>query len=162
MEGVFEHVKGVRLVVSGYAGGTARDASYEQVSSETTGHAEAVKISYDPKQISYGQLLRIFFAEHDPTTLNHQGPDSGTSYRSAIFPQDAAQRHAARAYIAQLNAARAFPRPIVTRIESGGFYPAEAYHQGFLRKHPDHPYIRMWDMPKLGDLRRQFPNLWRA
>jgi peptide-methionine (S)-S-oxide reductase len=162
MEGVFEHVKGVRAVVSGYAGGTARDASYEQVSSETTGHAEAVKISYDPKQISYGQLLRIFFTEHDPTSLNRQGPDSGTSYRSAIFPQNAAQRQAAQAYVAQLNAAHAFPRPIVTRIESGGFYQAEAYHQGFLRKHPDHPYIRMWDLPKLGDLRKQFPAFWRA
>jgi peptide-methionine (S)-S-oxide reductase len=162
MEGVFEHVKGVRSVVSGYAGGKARDASYEQVSSETTGHAEAIRIAYDPKQISYGQLLRIFFAEHDPTSLNRQGPDQGTSYRSAIFPQDAAQRRAASAYIAQLAAARAFPRPIVTRIESGGFYPAEAYHQGFLRKNPNHPYIMMWDMPKLGELRKQFPELWRG
>jgi peptide-methionine (S)-S-oxide reductase len=162
MEGVFEHVKGVRSVVSGYAGGKAGDASYEQVSSETTGHAEAVRISYDPKQISYGQLLRIFFAEHDPTSLNRQGPDQGTSYRSAIFPQDPAQRRAAGAYIAQLNAAHAFPRPIVTRIESGGFYPAEAYHQGFLRKNPHHPYIMMWDMPKLGELRKQFPDLWRG
>jgi peptide-methionine (S)-S-oxide reductase len=162
MEGVFEHVKGVRSVVSGYAGGKAGDASYEQVSSETTGHAEAVRISYDPKQISYGQLLRIFFAEHDPTSLNRQGPDQGTSYRSAIFPQDPAQRRAAGAYIAQLNAAHAFPRPIVTRIESGGFYPAEAYHQGFLRKNPHHPYIVMWDMPKLGELRKQFPDLWRG
>jgi peptide-methionine (S)-S-oxide reductase len=162
MEGVFEHVKGVRSAVSGYAGGKAGDANYEEVSSETTGHAEAVKVTYDPKQISYGQLLRIFFAEHDPTELNRQGPDQGTSYRSAIFPQNVAQRHAAAAYIAQLNGAHAFPHPIVTKIESGGFYPAEDYHQGFLRKHPDHPYIRMWDMPKLADLRKQFPNLWRA
>jgi peptide-methionine (S)-S-oxide reductase len=162
MEGVFEHVKGVRSVVSGYAGGKADDANYEQVSSETTGHAEAVRISYDPKQISYGQLLRIFFAEHDPTSLNRQGPDEGTSYRSAIFPQDAAQRRAAGAYIAQLGAAHAFPRPIATRIESGGFYPAEAYHQGFLRKNPHHPYIVMWDMPKLGALKKQFPDLWRG
>ncbi|HEX4738523.1 MAG TPA: peptide-methionine (S)-S-oxide reductase MsrA [Allosphingosinicella sp.] len=162
MEGVFEHVKGVRSAVSGYAGGKAGDANYETVSSETTGHAEAVKITYDPKQISYGQLLRIFFAEHDPTELNRQGPDQGTSYRSAIFPQNGAQRQAASAYIAQLNGAHAFPRRIATRIESGGFYPAEDYHQGFLRKHPDHPYIRMWDMPKLADLRKQFPNLWRA
>jgi peptide-methionine (S)-S-oxide reductase len=162
MEGVFEHVKGVRSVVSGYAGGKSGDASYEQVSSETTGHAEAVKIAYDPKQVSYGQLLRVFFAEHDPTLLNRQGPDHGTSYRSAIFPQNAAQRHAASAYIAQLGAAHAFPRPIVTRIESGGFYPAEAYHQGFLRKNPHHPYIVMWDMPKLGELRKQFPELWRG
>jgi len=162
MEGVFEHVKGVRSVVSGYAGGKAGDANYEQVSSETTGHAEAVKIAYDPKQVSYGQLLRIFFAEHDPTSLNRQGPDRGTSYRSAIFPQNAAQRKAASAYIAQLNAAHAFPRPIVTRIEGGGFYPAEAYHQGFLRKNPHHPYIVMWDMPKLGELKKQFPELWRG
>ena len=162
MEGVFEHVKGVRSVVSGYAGGKAGDANYEQVSSEGTGHAEAVRISYDPKQVSYGQLLRIFFAEHDPTSLNRQGPDQGTSYRSAIFPQNPAQRKAAAAYIAQLNGAHAFPRPIVTRIESGGFYPAEAYHQGFLRKNPHHPYIMMWDMPKLGDLKRQFPEHWRA
>jgi peptide-methionine (S)-S-oxide reductase len=162
MEGVFEHVKGVRSVVSGYAGGKAGDANYEQVSSETTGHAEAVKISYDPKQISYGQLLRIFFAEHDPTSLNRQGPDQGTSYRSAIFPRDAAQRKAAAAYIAQLSASRAFPRPIVTHIESGGFYPAEAYHQDFLRRNPHHPYIMMWDMPKLGELRKQFPNFWRG
>ena len=162
MEGVFEHVKGVRSAVSGYAGGRAGDANYEQVSSETTGHAEAVKIVYDPRQVSYGQLLRIFFAEHDPTELNRQGPDRGTSYRSAIFPQNAAQRQAAAAYIGQLNAAHAFPRQIATRIESGGFYPAEDYHQGFLRKHPDHPYIRMWDMPKLADLRKQFPTFWRA
>jgi peptide-methionine (S)-S-oxide reductase len=162
MEGVFEHVKGVRSVVSGYAGGKAGDANYEQVSSEGTGHAEAVKIAYDPKQVSYGQLLRVFFAEHDPTTLNRQGPDQGTSYRSAIFPQNAAQRHAAAAYIAQLTGAHAFPHPIVTRIESGGFYPAEAYHQGFLRKNPHHPYIVMWDLPKLGELKRQFPELWRS
>jgi len=162
MEGVFEHVKGVRSAVSGYAGGKASDANYEDVSSETTRHAEAVKITYDPKQISYGALLRIFFAEHDPTELNRQGPDSGTSYRSAIFPQNAAQRQAASAYIAQLNASHAFPHPIVTKIEAGGFFPAEDYHQGFLRKHPDHPYIRMWDMPKLADLKKQFPQLWRA
>lgn len=162
MEGVFEHVKGVRSAVSGYAGGKAGDANYEQVSSETTGHAEAVKITYDPRQVSYGQLLRVFFAEHDPTELNRQGPDQGTSYRSTIFPQNAAQRRTASAYIAQLDAAHAFRHPIVTRIETGGFYPAEDYHQGFLRKHPDHPYIRMWDMPKLADLRKQFPTLWRA
>jgi peptide-methionine (S)-S-oxide reductase len=152
----------VRSAVSGYAGGKAGDANYEDVSSETTGHAESVKITYDPRQVSYGQLLRIFFAEHDPTELNRQGPDRGTSYRSAIFPQNAAQRQAASAYIAQLNAAHAFPRPVVTKIEAGGFYPAEEFHQGFLRKHPDHPYIRMWDMPKLADLKKQFPAFWRA
>jgi peptide-methionine (S)-S-oxide reductase len=162
MEGVFEHVKGVRRVVSGYAGGKASDASYEQVSSEATGHAEAVRITYDPKQVSYGQLLRVFFAEHDPTQLNRQGPDRGTSYRSAIFPQGAAQRKVAQAYIAQLSSAHLYRGPIVTRIESGGFYPAEAYHQGFLRQHPNHPYIAMWDMPKLADLRKNFPDLWQG
>lgn len=162
MEGVFEHVKGVRSVVSGYAGGKASDATYEQVSSESTGHAEAVKISYDPRQVSYGQLLRVFFAEHDPTEVNRQGPDQGTSYRSAIFPQNPAQQGAAAAYIAQLNAAHAFPRRIATRIEHGGFYPAEDYHQGFLRQHPDHPYIMRWDLPKLADLKQRFPNLWHA
>ncbi|HEY1606972.1 MAG TPA: peptide-methionine (S)-S-oxide reductase MsrA [Allosphingosinicella sp.] len=162
MEGVFEHVKGVRSAVSGYAGGKAGDANYEEVSSETTGHAESVKVTYDPRQISYGQLLRIFFAEHDPTELDRQGPDQGTSYRSAVFPQNPAQRRTATAYIAQLDAAHAFPRPVVTRIETGRFYPAEDYHQGFLRKHPDHPYIRMWDMPKLADLKKRFPAFWRA
>jgi peptide-methionine (S)-S-oxide reductase len=162
VQGVFQHVEGVKNAVSGYAGGKANDATYEQVSSEGTGHAEAVKITYDPKQVSYGQLLRIFFAEHDPTSLNRQGPDQGTSYRSAIFPQNEAQRHAAASYIAQLNGAHAFPRPIVTRIESGGFYPAEAYHQGFLRRNPHHPYIMMWDMPKLAALKKQFPELWRG
>src|SRR4051812_24721058 len=134
MEGVFEHVKGVRDVVSGYAGGTARDAHYDQVGSETTGHAEAVKITYDPNRISYGELLRIYFAAaHDPTELNRQGPDQGPSYRSAIFPQNEAQKKIAQAYIAQLNASHAFAKPIVTKVESGGFYPAEAYHQDFMR-----------------------------
>jgi len=162
MEGVFEHVKGVRSVTSGYAGGKGSDANYEQVSNETTGHAESVRIVFDPKQVTYGQLLRIFFAEHDPTEVNRQGPDEGTSYRSAIFPQDPAQRRAAQAYIAQLGGAHVFPRPIATRIENGGFFPAEAYHQGFLRRNPDHPYIRMWDAPKLADLKHRFPEMWKA
>jgi peptide-methionine (S)-S-oxide reductase len=161
IEGVFEHVKGVRQVVSGYAGGRAGDASYDKVSSESTGHAEAVRIVYDPRQVSYGTLLRVFFAAHDPTQLNRQGPDTGTSYRSAIFPQNAGQKRAAAAYVAQLNAARAFGRPLATRIESGGFYPAEAYHQGFLRRNPTHPYIQHWDLPKLAALKRDFPALWR-
>ena len=132
MEGVFEHVKGVKQVVSGYAGGSAGDASYDKVSSESTGHAEAVKISYDPSQISYGQLLQVYFTvAHDPTEVNRQGPDTGMSYRSAIFPQSPQQERFARAFIARLNGAHMFKRPIATRIEHGGFYPAEAYHQHF-------------------------------
>jgi peptide-methionine (S)-S-oxide reductase len=162
MEGVFEHVKGVRDVVSGYAGGPAADASYEKVGTEGTGHAESVRIVFDPKVVSYGQLLRVYFTSHDPTQLNRQTPDSGPSYRSAIFPQNAAQRRAATAYIAQLNAAHAFAAPVVTKVESGGFYPAEAYHQNFERLHPDHPYIRRWDMPKLAALKANFPNLYRG
>jgi peptide-methionine (S)-S-oxide reductase len=162
MEGVFEHVKGVRSVVSGYAGGSARDASYDRVTTETTGHAEAVRIVYDPAQVSYGQLLRIYFsAAHDPTQLNRQGPDSGPSYRSAIFPQDAAQRRVAQAYVAQIGAARVFRRPIVTRIENGGFYPAEDYHQDFMRRNPHHPYIAHWDVPKLAEYKAMFPSYWR-
>ncbi|MDB5670623.1 MAG: methionine sulfoxide reductase [Alphaproteobacteria bacterium] len=162
MEGVYEHVKGVRNVVSGYAGGGARDASYDKVSTETTGHAEAVKIVYDPKQISYGQLLRIYFsAAHDPTQVNRQGPDQGPSYRSAIFPQNDAQRKVAQAYIAQLGAARAFPRPIATRIESGGFYPAEAYHQGYMRRNPRAPYILINDVPRVAALKQLFPAVYR-
>ncbi|MGZ8997840.1 MAG: peptide-methionine (S)-S-oxide reductase MsrA [Allosphingosinicella sp.] len=163
VEGVFEHVKGVRSVVSGYAGGSARDASYERVITETTGHAEAVRIVYDPRQISYGQLLRIYFsAAHDPTQVNRQGPDSGPSYRSAIFPQDPAQRRVALAYIAQLRAARAFPRPIATRIEGGAFYSAEEYHQDFMRRNPRHPYIVRWDAPKLAEYKKMFPTYWRG
>ena len=147
MESVFEHVKGVRDVVSGFAGGSARDANYDAVSSESTGHAEAVKITYDPKQISYGQLLQIFFTvAHDPTQVNRQGPDTGPSYRSAIFPQTASQRQAALAFI----------------IESGGFYPAEAYHQDFARRHPLYPYILINDRPKVSALKTRYPNLFKA
>ena len=150
MEAVFEQVKGVKSVTAGYAGGTANTATYEQVSTETTGHAEAVKVTYDPRVVSYGTLLRVYFSiAHDPTQLNRQGPDSGPSYRSAIFPQTPAQGKVARAYIAQLGTAHAFAKPIVTRIEQGGFYPAEAYHQEFFRKNPGHPYIVMWDKPKV-------------
>jgi peptide-methionine (S)-S-oxide reductase len=161
MEGVFEHVKGVKSVTSGYAGGSRADAYYPKVGTETTGHAESVRVVYDPRQVSYGQLLRVFFSSHNPTELNRQTPDVGPSYRSAIFPQDAAQRRAAAAYIAQLNASRAFPQKVVTKVETGAFYPAEEYHQGFERKHPDHPYIRRWDLPKLAALKANFPTLWR-
>jgi peptide-methionine (S)-S-oxide reductase len=161
MEGVFEHVKGFKDVVSGYAGGRAADARYEKVGTEKTGHAEAVRITYDPRQISYGQLLRIYFsAAHDPTQLNRQGPDRGPSYRSAIFPQNGAQRRVAEAYIAQLSAARAFGRPIVTRIEAGGFYPAEPYHQDFMRRNPHYPYIVVNDAPRVAALKAQFPALY--
>jgi peptide-methionine (S)-S-oxide reductase len=162
MEGVFEHVKGVRQVMAGYAGGSRADARYEQVGTETTGHAESVRIVYDPKVVSYGQLLRVFFSSHDPTEINRQTPDVGPSYRSAIFPQDGAQRRAAAAYLAQLNASHAFPRPLATKIETGAFYPAEDYHQGFERKHPDHPYIQRWDLPKLAALKANFPALYRS
>jgi len=160
LEAVFEHVKGVTSVTNGYAGGTRATASYEQVSTETTGHAEAVKIIYDPRRVSYGTLLRVYFSiAHDPTQLNRQGPDSGPSYRSAIFPQSAAQAQVARAYIAQLGKTRAFAKPIVTKIETGGFYPAEAYHQNFFNRNPTHPYIVAWDKPKLAAFRKAFPTI---
>jgi peptide-methionine (S)-S-oxide reductase len=160
MEAVFEHVKGVTDVTSGYAGGTARDANYERVSSERTGHAEAVRIRFDPRQISYAQLLRIYFTvAHDPTQLNRQGPDTGPSYRSAIFPQSAAQRQLAAHFIAQLRAAK---RPVVTRIESGPFYVAEAYHQDFVRRNPLYPYVVIHDRPKLAKLKRAYPQFWKA
>jgi peptide-methionine (S)-S-oxide reductase len=162
VEAVFEHVKGVRAVTAGYAGGTAATATYDQVSSETTGHAEAVKIVYDPNQVSYATLLRVYFSvAHDPTELNRQGPDSGTSYRSAIFPQNAAQRAVASAYIAQLGKAHVFPAPIVTRLEGGGFFPAEAYHQHFFDRNPNHPYIVQWDKPKVAAFKVGFPALAR-
>jgi len=163
METVFEHVKGVTDVVSGFAGGSASEATYDAVSSERTGHAEAVKIIYDPKQISYGQLLKIFFTvAHDPTQVNRQGPDTGPSYRSAIFPQNAGQARAARAFIASLDSAHAYKKPIATRIESGGFYPAEAYHQDFARKHPLYPYIVVNDRPKVAALKSRYPSLFKA
>jgi peptide-methionine (S)-S-oxide reductase len=163
MEAVFEHVKGVTDVVSGFAGGSARDANYDSVSSESTGHAEAVRITYDPAQVSYAQLLQIFFAvAHDPTEVNRQGPDSGPSYRSAIFPQNAAQERFARAFIARLSSARVYKAPIATRIEHGGFYPAEAYHQDFYKKHPLYPYIVVNDRPKVAALRTRYPALWRG
>jgi peptide-methionine (S)-S-oxide reductase len=163
MELVFEHVKGVSAVTSGYAGGSAKDARYDKVSSERTGHAEAVKISYDPSKISYGKLLQIYFTvAHDPTQVNRQGPDTGPSYRSAIYPQNAAQEKFARAYIQHLNAARIWRAPIATRIEHGAFYPAESYHQSFAEKHPNFPYIVVNDRPKIAALRQKFPALYKG
>ncbi|WP_375428976.1 peptide-methionine (S)-S-oxide reductase MsrA [uncultured Sphingomonas sp.] len=162
LEAVFEHVRGVRSVQSGYAGGTATTATYDQVSTERTGHAEAVRIVYDPAQVSYATLLRVFFSvAHDPTQLNRQTPDVGPSYRSAVFPQTPQQRLVARRYMAQLGAAKAYPRAIVTKIEGGAFYPAEAYHQDFWRKNPTHPYIVRWDKPKVAAFRVGFPALAR-
>ena len=160
MEAVFEHVKGVRSVTTGYAGGSRATATYDQVSAETTRHAEAIRISYDPRKVSYATLLRVYFSiAHDPTSLNRQGPDSGTSYRSAIFPQSPQQAKVARAYIAQLDQTRAFPRPIVTKVEAGNFFPAEAYHQNFFDRNPTHPYIVAWDKPKLAAFRAAFPTI---
>jgi len=163
MESVFEHVKGVTDVVSGFAGGSARDASYDKVSTEGTGHAEAVRITYDPSRVSYAQLLQVYFAvAHDPTEVNRQGPDVGPSYRSAIFPQTANQEAQAKKFIAKLTAQHVFKAPIATRIEHGGFYPAEAYHQDYARKHPWQPYIVINDRPKVVALRRQYPSLFKA
>jgi peptide-methionine (S)-S-oxide reductase len=163
MEMVFEHVKGVSGVVSGYAGGAAKDANYDAVSSEATGHAEAIKVSYDPSQISYAQLLQIYFTvAHDPTEVNRQGPDTGTSYRSAIFPQSPDQARFAKAFIGRLNSAHMYKAPIATRIENGNFFPAEAYHQGFGRKHPYYPYILINDRPKVAALHQKFPGLYKA
>jgi peptide-methionine (S)-S-oxide reductase len=163
MESVFEHVKGVTNVVSGYAGGNAADANYDRVSSEGTAHAEAVKISFDPAQVSYAQLLQIYFTvAHDPTEVDRQGPDVGHSYRSAIFPQSPQQAAFAKAFIARLNAAHLYRAPVATRIESGGFYPAEAYHQDFARRHPDYPYIVVNDRPKVAALHKRFPAFYKA
>ena len=163
MEAVFERLKGVSDVVSGYAGGARKDATYERVSGERTGHAEAVRISYNPKVISYGTLLRVYFSvAHDSTQLNRQGPDTGPSYRSAIFPQSETQQRVARAYIAQLSSGRAFPKPIVTRIERGAFFAAEPYHQNFMRRNPRHPYILVHDVPKVRALRQLMPKLVKA
>lgn len=163
VQGVFQHVKGVTEAESGYTGGTVANPSYEDVSTETTGHAESVRITYDPTQVTFGQLLQVFFTVvQDPTQLNRQGPDEGTSYRSAIFPQDATQQKVADAYIAQLTKAGSFPAPIVTKVEpKGAFYPAEAYHQNFLNSNPTYPYIAQNDMPKLTGLKQTFPALYR-
>lgn len=163
VEAVFEHVKGVQDVVSGFAGGSAKDATYRRVSSERTGHAEAVRITFDPRRVSYVDLLRIYFAvAHDPTQVNRQGPDVGPSYRSAIFPQNAQQRVLAAHMIAQLKASGRYSRPIATQIESGPFFPAEAHHQDYVRKHPRHRYVVVNDLPKLAKLRRDYPQWWRG
>ena len=163
MESVFEHVKGVTDVVSGFAGGDAKSANYDAVSSEQTGHAEAVRITYDPSKISYAQLLQVYFAvAHDPTQVNRQGPDTGPSYRSAIFPQNPGQAQIAKAFIARLQERHVFKAPIATRIENGGFFPAEAYHQDYARKHPFEPYILINDRPKVAALKRQYPGIYRG
>ncbi|MDE1179782.1 peptide-methionine (S)-S-oxide reductase MsrA [Paraburkholderia sp.] len=163
VQGVFEHVRGVRQVASGYSGGSAGTAQYETVSGGDTGHAESVQITFDPTQITYGRLLQIFFSvAHNPTELDYQGPDHGTQYRSAIFPMNPEQRTVAQAYIAQLDSAHVFPAKVVTRVEDyKGFYPAEAYHQNFLVLHPDYPYIVVNDMPKVDYLKKMFPDVWR-
>src|SRR5229473_3177321 len=162
VQGVFEHVRGVQNVVAGYAGGDRSSAQYETVSSGTTGHAESIKITFDPAAMSYGQILQIAFSVvHDPTQLNRQGPDVGTQYRSVIFYADENQKRIAEAYIAQLDHSHAFPNPIVTQVVPlKRFYPAEEYHQNFLERNPDNPYIVLNDMPKLDYLRKQFPALY--
>nr|WP_294506888.1 peptide-methionine (S)-S-oxide reductase MsrA [uncultured Rhodopila sp.] len=163
VQGVFEHVKGVTRAVSGYAGGHVADPGYEQVSSGATGHAESVSVTYDPSRVSYGTLLRIFFSVAlDPTQKDRQGPDWGTQYRSELFVTGPQQEQVAKAYIAQLEAAHAFSRPIVTRIDpAGAFYPAEAYHQDYLELHPHAPYIAINDMPKVQALQTLFPENWQ-
>lgn len=164
VEGVFSHVRGVTRATSGYHGGSAATANYDAIGSGTTGHAESVRVTYDPRIVSYGTLLRIYFSViTDPTTLNRQGPDSGSQYRSAIIPANASQLSVATAYLAQLARGRYWSAPIVTRIEAPQtFYPAEAYHQGFMERHPDHGYIRRWDVPKLANMRSVFPTLYVA
>jgi peptide-methionine (S)-S-oxide reductase len=158
VQGVFQHTAGVKSAVSGYAGGSQMSATYDQVSNGTTGHAESVQIKYDPKQISYGKILQIFFSVvHDPTQLNRQGPDSGTQYRSAIFTTSDEQKKVADAYIAQLNAAKVYPKPIVTKVGPlQGFFAAEAYHQDYLTLHPNQPYIAYNDLPKVENLKKMF------
>jgi peptide-methionine (S)-S-oxide reductase len=162
VQGVYEHVRGVRKVLAGYAGGDKATAHYETVSSGTTGHAESVKIVFDPAEISYGQILQIAFSVvHDPTQLNRQGPDVGSQYRSSVFYGDDGQKRIAEAYIAQLNQAHAFARPIVTRVDPlKGFYPAEDYHQDYLIHNPTVPYIAYFDIPKIENLKRTFPELY--
>ena len=163
IQGVFQHVKGVTNAVSGYAGGTAGSARYDTVSSGQTGHAEVVQVTFDPRLISYAQVLQILMSVgHDPTQLNRQGPDVGTQYRSAIFPGNETQARIARDYIAQLNRARAFPAAIATKVEAGAtFYPAEAYHQDYLVRNPRQPYIVVHDLPKIAELKRLFPKSYR-
>lgn len=164
VQGVFQHVKGVSNAVSGYAGGAKSTAVYELTNDGTTGHAESVQVTFDPRQVTYGQLLQVFFSvAHDPTQLNRQGPDTGTQYRTTIFPANVQQAAVAKAYIAQLDQARVFKKAIVTTIEMGReFYPAEKYHQDFLVRNPDHPYIIYNDLPKIATLKRLMPTLYRA
>ncbi|HTZ98869.1 MAG TPA: peptide-methionine (S)-S-oxide reductase MsrA [Candidatus Aquilonibacter sp.] len=162
VQAVFQHVKGVTRATSGYSGGKVKNPSYEEVSSGETGHAESVEVIYDPSQITLGQLLKVFFSVAlDPTELNYQGPDQGTQYRSAIFFTSPDQQSIARAYVDQLTQAKAFSRPIVTEITpASDFYPAENYHQNYATLHPDNPYIARFDLPKVQNLRHQFPNLY--
>jgi len=161
-QAVFERVRGVIDITAGYSGGSANTATYDQVTTETTGHAESVKLTFDPSKITYGKLLQIFFSVHDPTTLNRQGPDEGTSYRSAIFFSTPDQQRIATAYIAQLDAAKAFPHAIVTEVvPNKGFYAAESYHQDYALHNPNNPYIMVCDRPKIETLKRQFPDLYQ-
>jgi peptide-methionine (S)-S-oxide reductase len=164
IQAVFQHVKGVISATSGYSGGSAKSAEYETVSTGETGHAESVQIVYDPSQITYGELLRVFFSvAHDPTQLNRQGPDQGTQYRSSIFYANDEQKRIAEAYIAQLDKAKIFPKPIVTKVVPlQAFYPAEAYHQNYATLHPNQPYIMFNDAPKVEHLRQEFPDLYTA
>ena len=164
VQGVFQHVKGVISATSGYAGGSAQLAHYDLVSTGSTGHAESVQVVYDPARISYGKLLQIYFsAAHNPMELNRQGPDTGTQYRSEVFAVNAEQQQIAEAYISQLSAARVYPHPIVTRVSQlANFYAAEDYHQDFARKHPGHPYIARFDLPKIDHLQQQYPELYQA
>jgi peptide-methionine (S)-S-oxide reductase len=164
IQAVYQHTKGVTNAVSGYAGGRKEDADYSTVSSGRTGHAESVAVTFDPNVISYGRILQIYFSvAHDPTQLNRQGPDYGTQYRSEIFPQTDEQRQVAQAYVAQLDGAKAFPRPIVTKIGDGkiSFYPAEDYHQDYAVRHPTQPYIAINDLPKVANLKAIFPDQYR-
>jgi peptide-methionine (S)-S-oxide reductase len=163
VQGVFQHTQGVLNAVSGYAGGQKDTASYEMVGSGRTGHAESVQVTFDPKRVSYGKLLQIYFSiAHDPTQLNRQGPDAGTQYRSAIFYADPAQKQVAERYIAQLDAAHAFPAKIVTQVAPlNGFFAAEGYHQDYATLHPDSPYIATFDLPKIANLKSTMPEVWR-
>lgn len=163
LQGVFEHVRGVRGVLAGYSGGSRLTAQYDDVGTGRTGHAESVQVTFDPGEVTYGELLQIFFSvAHDPTELNRQGPDSGTQYRSNIFYADETQRHIAESYIAQLDKGKTFSQPIATRIDAlKGFYPAEAYHQDFYLKNPGYPYIVINDLPKIRNLKQLFPDSYR-
>ncbi len=162
MQGVFQHVKGVSAVVSGYSGGRKPDGGYEEVSSGTTGNAESIRITFDPKQVSFGQILRVYFSVMDPTELNYQGPDQGTQYRSAVFATSLTQQKIAQAYVAQLAKSHAFAAPIVTEVTPfKAFYAAEDYHQDYLIHHPDQPYIAFNDLPKVTALKKLYPAMWR-